>query len=48
MQHLLFTLQANGHSDAATDYFLLLNRPLRVLNCIREDKLVTRDIIQTQ
>ena len=42
-------LQAGGRSDgAATDYFLPLDRPLRVLKCIQEGKPVTRGTIQTQ
>ena len=42
-------LQAGGRSDgAATDYFLPLDRPLRVLKCIQEGKAVTRGTIQTQ
>ena len=42
-------LQAGGRSDgAATDYFLPLDRPLRVLQCIQEGRPVTRGTIQTQ
>ncbi|KAL9103858.1 MAG: hypothetical protein Q9163_001136 [Psora crenata] len=42
-------LQAGGRSDgAATDYFLPLDRPLRVLKCIQQGKPVTRGTIQTQ
>ncbi|KAG8528176.1 uncharacterized protein KY384_007093 [Bacidia gigantensis] len=42
-------LQAGGRSDgAATDYFLPLDRPLRVLKCIQDKTLVSRGTIQTQ
>jgi pro-apoptotic serine protease NMA111 len=42
-------LQAGGRADgAATDYFLPLDRPLRVLECIRQGKQVERGTIQTQ
>ncbi|RKF54886.1 Pro-apoptotic serine protease NMA111 [Erysiphe neolycopersici] len=42
-------LQAGGRSDgAATDYFLPLDRPLRALRCIQEDKPITRGTIQCQ
>ncbi|KAK5787996.1 hypothetical protein VI817_010492 [Penicillium citrinum] len=42
-------LQAGGRADgAATDYFLPLDRPLRALECIRQNKPVTRGTIQTQ
>ena len=42
-------LQAGGRSDsAATDYFLPLDRPLRVLNSIRKGEAITRGTIQTQ
>ena len=42
-------LQAGGRSDgAATDYFLPLDRPLRVLKCIQKGRPVTRGTIQTQ
>ena len=42
-------LQAGGRSDgAATDYFLPLDRPLRVLRCIQESQPITRGTIQTQ
>lgn len=42
-------LQAGGRSDsAATDYFLPLDRPLRVLNLIRKGEPITRGTIQTQ
>ena len=42
-------LQAGGRSDSAsTDYFLPLDRPLRVLNLIRNGQYVTRGTIQTQ
>ena len=42
-------LQAGGRSDgAATDYFLPLDRPLRVLQCIQRKQEVTRGTIQTQ
>ncbi|KAM3085088.1 hypothetical protein ACMFMG_003520 [Clarireedia jacksonii] len=42
-------LQAGGRSDgAATDYFLPLDRPLRALQCIQQEKPVTRGTIQCQ
>ncbi|OQE18348.1 hypothetical protein PENSTE_c018G02255 [Penicillium steckii] len=42
-------LQAGGRADgAATDYFLPLDRPLHALECIRQNKPVTRGTIQTQ
>ncbi len=42
-------LQAGGRSDgAATDYFLPLDRPLRVLKMIQNGETVTRGTIQTQ
>ena len=42
-------LQAGGRSDgAATDYFLPLDRPLRVLRCIQESQPITRGTIQPQ
>ncbi|KAF8458516.1 trypsin-like cysteine/serine peptidase domain-containing protein [Kalaharituber pfeilii] len=41
-------LQAGGSTEAATDYFLPLDRPLRALRCIQEGKPVARGTIQTQ
>lgn len=41
-------LQAGGSTEAATDYFLPLDRPLRALKCIQEGKPITRGTIQTQ
>ncbi|SCU85590.1 LADA_0D08438g1_1 [Lachancea dasiensis] len=41
-------LQAGGSTEASTDFFLPVNRILRALNCIREEKPVTRGTIQTQ
>ncbi|KAG0635129.1 trypsin-like cysteine/serine peptidase domain-containing protein [Tuber brumale] len=41
-------LQAGGSVEAATDYFLPLDRPLRALECIRNGRPVTRGTIQTQ
>lgn len=41
-------LQAGGNTEAATDYFLPLDRPLRALQCIRAAQPVTRGTIQTQ
>lgn len=42
-------LQAGGRMDgAATDYFLPLDRPLRALQCIQQEKPITRGTIQTQ
>lgn len=41
-------LQAGGSTEAATDYFLPLDRPLRALQCIQTGKPVTRGEIQAQ
>ncbi|KAF3917348.1 hypothetical protein ABW21_db0201496 [Orbilia brochopaga] len=41
-------LQAGGSTEAATDYFLPLDRPLRALQCIRNHEHVARGTIQTQ
>ncbi|KAL7266565.1 hypothetical protein RUND412_010886 [Rhizina undulata] len=41
-------LQAGGSTEAATDYFLPLDRPLRALRCIQSGEPVTRGTIQTQ
>jgi hypothetical protein len=41
-------LQAGGSTEAATDYFLPLDRPLRALQCIQAGEPVTRGTIQTQ
>lgn len=41
-------LQAGGSTEAATDYFLPLDRPLRALRCIQAGQPVTRGTIQTQ
>ncbi|KAI5858706.1 trypsin-like cysteine/serine peptidase domain-containing protein [Tricharina praecox] len=41
-------LQAGGSTEAATDYFLPLDRPLRALQCIQAGKPVARGTIQTQ
>ena len=42
-------LQAGGRVDgAATDYFLPLDRPLRALQCLQQNKPITRGTIQTQ
>ena len=42
-------LQAGGRSDsAATDYFLPLDRPLRVLKAIQNGEPITRGTVQTQ
>ncbi|KAH0605933.1 uncharacterized protein H6S33_004390 [Morchella sextelata] len=41
-------LQAGGSTEAATDYFLPLDRPLRALRCIQTGQPVTRGTIQTQ
>lgn len=41
-------LQAGGSSEAATDYFLPLDRPLRALQCIQQKKPITRGTLQTQ
>ncbi|KAF3272886.1 hypothetical protein TWF970_009907 [Orbilia oligospora] len=41
-------LQAGGSTEAATDYFLPLDRPLRALQCIQNNEAVARGTIQTQ
>ena len=42
-------IQAGGRSDgAATDFFLPLDRPLRALDCIRQNKPVERGTMQCQ
>ena len=41
-------LQAGGRNDAATDYFLPLDRPRRALECIQQELPVTRGTVQTQ
>ncbi|KAI9772795.1 MAG: hypothetical protein M1839_002296 [Geoglossum umbratile] len=41
-------LQAGGSTEAATDYFLPLDRPLRALQCIQRGETVTRGTIQCQ
>ncbi|KAI5797740.1 trypsin-like cysteine/serine peptidase domain-containing protein [Geopyxis carbonaria] len=41
-------LQAGGSTEAATDYFLPLDRPLRALRCIQQKIPVTRGTIQAQ
>jgi S1-C subfamily serine protease len=40
-------LQAAGRTDAATNFFLPLDRPLRTLECIRQGKPITRGTLQT-
>ena len=41
-------LQAGGSTDASTDFFLPLNRIVRALQCVQQDKPITRGTIQTQ
>lgn len=41
-------LQAGGSSEASTDFFLPVYRPLRALNCIQEGKPITRGDIQVE
>lgn len=41
-------LQAGGSTEASTDFFLPLDRMVRALGCIRENKPITRGTIQTQ
>lgn len=41
-------LQAGGHHDAAVDFFLPLDRPLRALRCIQNNEPVSRGTIQTK
>ena len=44
----VIAMQAGGRSDAATDYFLPLDRPKRALELVQQGKPVTRGTIQTQ
>lgn len=41
-------LQAGGASEASTDFFLPVFRPLRALRCIQESKPITRGDIQVE
>lgn len=41
-------LQAGGSSEAATDFFLPVWRPLRALKCIQAEKPITRGDIQVE
>ncbi|CAD1810311.1 Pro-apoptotic serine protease [Candida parapsilosis] len=41
-------LQAGGSTEASTDFFLPVNRPKRALQCIQEDKPITRGDIQVE
>lgn len=41
-------LQAGGSTEASTDFFLPLNRILRALQCLQNDKPITRGTIQVQ
>lgn len=41
-------LQAGGHTEAATDYFLPVYRPLRALRCIQNNEPITRGDIQVE
>lgn len=40
-------LQAAGRTNAATNFFLPLDRPLRALECLRQGKPITRGTLQT-
>jgi pro-apoptotic serine protease NMA111 len=48
MHGYVIALQAGGSVEAATDYFLPLDRPLRALKCIQQKEPVTRGTLQTQ
>lgn len=41
-------LQAGGSTEAATDFFLPVYRPLRALQCIQQEKPITRGDIQVE
>ncbi|EGW34729.1 uncharacterized protein SPAPADRAFT_47814 [Spathaspora passalidarum NRRL Y-27907] len=41
-------LQAGGSTEASTDFFLPVYRPLRALQCIQNDKSITRGDIQVE
>lgn len=41
-------LQAGGSTEASTDFFLPLNRILRALECLQNEKQITRGTIQVQ
>ncbi|KAK6456189.1 signaling-associated PDZ domain-containing protein [Scheffersomyces xylosifermentans] len=41
-------LQAGGSTEASTDFFLPVYRPLRALKCIQESKPITRGDIQVE
>lgn len=41
-------LQAGGRTQAATDFFLPLDRPLRALRCLQNNLPITRGTIQVQ
>ncbi|RCK60961.1 hypothetical protein Cantr_08651 [Candida viswanathii] len=41
-------LQAGGSTEAATDFFLPVYRPLRALQCIQQNKPITRGDIQVE
>ncbi|KAL9057802.1 MAG: hypothetical protein Q9162_002143 [Coniocarpon cinnabarinum] len=41
-------MQAGGRNDAATDYFLPLDRPRRALECLQKQQPITRGTIQAQ
>lgn len=41
-------LQAGGSTEASTDFFLPLDRILRALQCVQEEKPITRGTIQLQ
>lgn len=41
-------LQAGGSTEASTDYFLPVHRPLRALQCIQQSQPVTRGDIQVE
>lgn len=41
-------LQAGGSTEASTDFFLPVSRPLRALQCIQQDQPITRGDIQVE
>lgn len=41
-------LQAGGSTEASTDFFLPVHRPLRALKCIQDGKSITRGDIQAE
>lgn len=48
MDGYAIALEAGGSSEASTDFFLPIYRPLRALQCIQEGKPITRGDIQVE